>query len=167
MRPLRGSGSLPTLSIRRCGCAAAAGGTTAAAETLATACCYRQAPMARTDFRFAKLTWPRLYNAIARDRLFGKLDAVRRAHWANCVEGPSGAGKRASVASWLNAGSVLPSSRTKLAVAMPAGQFVPGRSCFGGAASPIDRRGRPGRRPCDLPLSTTAIKLTPVRNERR
>ena len=36
--------------------------------------------MARTKVRFARLTLPRRYNPMARDWLFGKLDAVHDEH---------------------------------------------------------------------------------------
>lgn len=51
----------------------------------------------------AKLTRPRLHNAVARERLFRKLDDASRARAAACVVGPPGAGKTTLVASWSDA----------------------------------------------------------------
>lgn len=51
----------------------------------------------------AKLARPRLHGAIARDRLFARLDETQEGHAAMCVVGPPGAGKTTLVASWLNA----------------------------------------------------------------
>jgi len=51
----------------------------------------------------AKLTRPRLHGAVARERLFARLDETRQGHAAICVVGPPGAGKTTLVASWLNA----------------------------------------------------------------
>ena len=51
----------------------------------------------------AKLARPRLHGAVARDRLFARLDETQEEHAAICVVGPPGAGKTTLVASWLNA----------------------------------------------------------------
>lgn len=51
----------------------------------------------------AKLARPRLHGAVARDRLFARLDETQDRHAAICVVGPPGAGKTTLVASWLNA----------------------------------------------------------------
>ncbi len=51
----------------------------------------------------AKLARPRLHGAVARDRLFARLDNIKEGHAAICVVGPPGAGKTTLVASWLNA----------------------------------------------------------------
>jgi len=48
----------------------------------------------------AKLTRPRLHHAVARERLFAKLEACRAFCRAVCVVGPPGAGKTTLVASW-------------------------------------------------------------------
>jgi DNA-binding SARP family transcriptional activator len=49
----------------------------------------------------AKLTAPRLHNAIGRERLFAELDDARQHCQANWIVGPPGAGKTTLVASWL------------------------------------------------------------------
>jgi ATP/maltotriose-dependent transcriptional regulator MalT/DNA-binding SARP family transcriptional activator len=54
----------------------------------------------------AKLTRPRLHHAVARERLFAKLDAARSQRRATCVVGPPGAGKTTLVASWSDARAV-------------------------------------------------------------
>jgi len=51
----------------------------------------------------AKLTRPRLHQAVARERLFTRLDQGRETKPAICVVGPPGAGKTTLVASWLDA----------------------------------------------------------------
>ncbi len=53
--------------------------------------------------QLAKLTRPRLHRAVARERLFSKLDEAREHKPAICVVGPPGAGKTTLVASWLDA----------------------------------------------------------------
>jgi ATP/maltotriose-dependent transcriptional regulator MalT len=53
--------------------------------------------------QFAKLTRPRLHNAVARERLFALLDEAREHKPAICAVGPPGAGKTTLVASWLDA----------------------------------------------------------------
>ncbi len=59
--------------------------------------------MARKAPQLAKLTRPRLHKAVARERLFAKLDDAREYRPAICVVGPPGAGKTTLVASWLDA----------------------------------------------------------------
>lgn len=51
----------------------------------------------------AKLTRPRLHHAVARERLFAKLDKERAGRRAICIVGPPGAGKTTLVASWSDA----------------------------------------------------------------
>jgi DNA-binding SARP family transcriptional activator len=58
--------------------------------------------MAAKSTQFAKLTRPRLHQAVARERLFTQLDAARDRTPAICVVGPPGAGKTTLVASWLD-----------------------------------------------------------------
>jgi len=58
--------------------------------------------MARKAPQLAKLTRPRLHKAVARKRLFAKLDEAREHKVAICVVGPPGAGKTTLVASWLD-----------------------------------------------------------------
>ncbi len=53
--------------------------------------------------KLAKLTRPRLHGAVARDRLFVRLDEMREQRNAICVVGPPGAGKTTLVGSWLDA----------------------------------------------------------------
>ncbi len=53
--------------------------------------------------QLAKLTRPRLHQAVARERLFAVLDEAREHKPAICVVGPPGAGKTTLVASWLDA----------------------------------------------------------------
>lgn len=50
----------------------------------------------------AKLSRPRLYDALARERLFSRLDELRR-HPVVWIAGPHGAGKTTLVASYLEA----------------------------------------------------------------
>ena len=59
--------------------------------------------MAKLRPQLAKLTRPRLHKAVARERLFAKLDEAREHRPAICVVGPPGAGKTTLVASWLDA----------------------------------------------------------------
>lgn len=56
--------------------------------------------------QLAKLSRPRLHKAVARERLFAKLDDAREHRPAICVVGPPGAGKTTLVASWLDARSI-------------------------------------------------------------
>ena len=56
--------------------------------------------------QLAKLTRPRLHRAVARERLFSKLDEAHELKPATCVVGPPGAGKTTLVASWLDARSI-------------------------------------------------------------
>jgi len=58
--------------------------------------------MPRQRPQLAKLTRPRLHGALARERLFAKLDAARDRRRAICVVGPPGAGKTTVVATWLD-----------------------------------------------------------------
>lgn len=51
----------------------------------------------------AKLTRPRVHDAVPRERLFARLDQERSRRSALCVVGPPGAGKTTLVASWLDA----------------------------------------------------------------
>ena len=51
----------------------------------------------------AKLARPRLHGAVARDRLFARLDGTKEGRAAICIVGPPGAGKTTLAASWLNA----------------------------------------------------------------
>lgn len=51
----------------------------------------------------AKLTRPRVHDAVPRERLFARLEEERKRRSALCVVGPPGAGKTTLVASWLDA----------------------------------------------------------------
>src|SRR5579859_6556050 len=62
--------------------------------------------MAAKSAQLAKLTRPRLHKAVARERLFTKLDEAREHKPAICVVGPPGAGKTTLVASWLDARAI-------------------------------------------------------------
>jgi len=53
--------------------------------------------------QLAKLTRPRVHNAIARQRLFTRLDQESEQRPAICIVGPPGAGKTTLTASWLDA----------------------------------------------------------------
>ena len=111
---LRGSGFLPTRSISSLRGAPRTQTEPPPQRRLSPDdCCFLGTPMARTKVRFTKLTRPRLYNAMAQDRLFGKLDAVRGAHSAICVVGPRGVRKTTLIASWLDARGTSPASGTK------------------------------------------------------
>jgi DNA-binding SARP family transcriptional activator len=59
--------------------------------------------MPRKALQLAKLTRPRLHNAVSRERLFSLLDDARTHKAAIAVVGPPGAGKTTLVASWLDA----------------------------------------------------------------
>ena len=59
--------------------------------------------MAKSNRQYAKLTRPHLYGAVARGRLFSKIDDARTHRQAVFVVGPPGAGKTTLVASWLDA----------------------------------------------------------------
>jgi DNA-binding SARP family transcriptional activator len=58
--------------------------------------------MTRPAPTLAKLTRPRLHEAVDRDRLFALLDRARGRRSAVCVVGPPGAGKTTLVATWLD-----------------------------------------------------------------
>lgn len=58
--------------------------------------------MTRPSPTLAKLTRPRLHEAVERDRLFAQLDRARGRRAAVCVVGPPGAGKTTLVATWLD-----------------------------------------------------------------
>jgi LuxR family maltose regulon positive regulatory protein len=60
----------------------------------------------RSGPRLAKLTRPRLHDAVARERLFSRLDDARDKRRAICVVGPPGAGKTTVAASWLDARAI-------------------------------------------------------------
>ena len=53
--------------------------------------------------QLAKLTRPRVHNAVARQRLFTRLDQESEQRPAICIVGPPGAGKTTLTASWLDA----------------------------------------------------------------
>lgn len=59
--------------------------------------------MPKTGPTLAKLTRPRLHQAVARERLFARLDRERENRSSICVVGPPGAGKTTLVGSWLDA----------------------------------------------------------------
>lgn len=59
--------------------------------------------MAHAESALAKLTRPRLHEAVARERLFTVLDAASEHKPAVCVVGPPGAGKTTLAATWLDA----------------------------------------------------------------
>jgi LuxR family transcriptional regulator, maltose regulon positive regulatory protein len=59
--------------------------------------------MPQNDPHLAKLTRPRLHGAVARERLFARLDQERERRPAICIVGPPGAGKTTLTASWLDA----------------------------------------------------------------
>jgi len=56
--------------------------------------------------QLAKLTRPHLARAVARERLFARLDEERQRAHVICVVGPPGAGKTTLVASWLDAAGI-------------------------------------------------------------
>ena len=62
--------------------------------------------MPRTCPQLAKLTRPRLHWALARERLFERLDQPRAQGQAIYVAGPPGAGKTTLVTSWLEARAI-------------------------------------------------------------
>lgn len=61
--------------------------------------------MRRTDPppKYAKLAHPRLFNAVPRPRLFGRIDQLRRSHAVLWIASPPGAGKTTLVANYLSA----------------------------------------------------------------
>ena len=59
--------------------------------------------MPQKSSQLAKLTRPRLFNAVARERLFARLDHEHDLRPAIFVVGPPGAGKTTLIASWLYA----------------------------------------------------------------
>jgi LuxR family transcriptional regulator, maltose regulon positive regulatory protein len=58
--------------------------------------------MTRPSSSLAKLTRPRLHEAVERDRLFARLDRARTRKSAVCIVGPPGAGKTTVVGTWLD-----------------------------------------------------------------
>jgi ATP/maltotriose-dependent transcriptional regulator MalT len=58
--------------------------------------------MTRRSALLAKLTRPRLHEAVERDRLFDRLDQARGRKSTVCIVGPPGAGKTTLVATWLD-----------------------------------------------------------------
>lgn len=88
----------------------------------------------------AKLTRPRLHRAVARERLFSRLDSVRAERRAICVVAPPGAGKTTLVASWSDARGIKGIwYQVDPADADPATFFY----YLGEAAQVFLRRGRP------------------------
>jgi LuxR family transcriptional regulator, maltose regulon positive regulatory protein len=62
--------------------------------------------MPKPSRSLAKLSLPRLYRPVPRERLFAMLDDTRATKTAICVVGPPGAGKTTLVGSWLDARSI-------------------------------------------------------------
>ena len=58
--------------------------------------------MTKPSSLLAKLTRPRLHEAVGRDRLFAGLDRARTRKSAVCIVGPPGAGKTTVVGTWLD-----------------------------------------------------------------
>src|SRR5215813_538584 len=58
--------------------------------------------MTKPSSPLAKLTRPRLHEAVERIRLFAQLDRARKRKPAMCIVGPPGAGKTTLVATWLD-----------------------------------------------------------------
>lgn len=87
----------------------------------------------------SKLSRPRLFGAVARERLFARLDEARDLHPGICVVGPPGAGKTTLVASWLEA-----RKRGGIWYQVDAGDADPATffHYLGQAAQPHARRGQ-------------------------